>query len=148
MTLCEISFMIKENIPFDIKVATTVQNLTNEFKGNLEKILAGSHLHHNRSHAFYLKHTNSAQKTARKYSTEGQIKPAPTPGQHAGPAGSHLLPNRRGCKQGKSSSQVADCTSLGLQHGIPQLCSLRTNITDKIPALQVKARDGLSLQGR
>lgn len=47
------SFMIKGNISFDIKVATTVQNLTNEFKGNLEKILAGSHLHHNRSHAFY-----------------------------------------------------------------------------------------------
>lgn len=44
---------MKRNIPFDIKVATTVQNLTNEFKGNLEKILAGSHLHHNRSRAFY-----------------------------------------------------------------------------------------------
>lgn len=46
--------MIKGNIPCDIKVATTVQNLTNEFKGNLERILAGSHLHYNRSHAFYL----------------------------------------------------------------------------------------------
>lgn len=45
---------MKGNIPFDIKVATTVQNLTNEFKGNLEKILAESHLHHNRSQASYL----------------------------------------------------------------------------------------------
>lgn len=33
--------MIKRNIPFEIEVATTVQNLTNESKGNLEKVFLG-----------------------------------------------------------------------------------------------------------
>lgn len=100
------SIIFYDERKFAIKVATAVQNLTNESKGNLEKILSGSHLHHNGSHAFYTQ-TNSAQQEGSAQKGRSSQPPAlcQPPPQAACTASWQPPPHQqRGSEQGKSSS--------------------------------------------